>query len=133
MAKLENRDHSSYRRKSPREVKYVLCLIFSKKDFNFIFSWTTPVLNIFQERILTNTERKFMLNAERGDCASVAKIIEQNKGEKLLEFFFFIWEKVRIWNAIEYLNRNVCCADLDIYLDIFKSCCRFVLKNWVYI
>ena len=26
---------------------------------------------------LTNTERRFMLNAERGDCASVAKIIEQ--------------------------------------------------------
>ena len=27
---------------------------------------------------LTNTERRFMLNAERGDCASVAKIIEQH-------------------------------------------------------
>ena len=28
--------------------------------------------------MLSNTERRFMLNAERGDCASVAKIIEQN-------------------------------------------------------
>ena len=37
----------------------------------------------YQERILTNTERRFMLNAERGDCASVAKIIEQSKGERL--------------------------------------------------
>ena len=35
----------------------------------------------YQERILTNTERRFMLNAERGDCASVAKIIEQSKGK----------------------------------------------------
>ena len=41
------------------------------------------VFTIFsQERILTNTERRFMLNAERGDCASVATIIEQSKGEQ---------------------------------------------------
>ena len=47
--RLESRDHSSYRRRCARE-----------------------------DRILTNTERRFMLNAERGDCASVAKIIEQS-------------------------------------------------------
>ena len=46
----DNRDHSSYRRKSPRE-----------------------------ERVLTNTERKFMLNAERGDCASVSQTIESHQ------------------------------------------------------
>ena len=54
----DNRDHSSYRRKSPRD-----------------------------ERTLTNTERKFMLNAERGDCASVAKIIEGHQARDNQETF----------------------------------------------
>ena len=54
----DNRDHSSYRRKSPRD-----------------------------ERMLTNTERKFMLNAERGDCASVAKIIEGHQARDNQETF----------------------------------------------
>ena len=54
----DNRDHSSYRRKSPRD-----------------------------ERMLTNTERKFMLNAERGDCASVAKIIEGHQARDNQENF----------------------------------------------
>ena len=34
------------------------------------------------ERALTNEERRFMLNAERGDCASVAKNIEEYNGGK---------------------------------------------------
>ena len=54
----DNRDHSSYRRKSPRE-----------------------------ERVLTNTERKFMLNAERGDCASVSQTIESHQTGNSQEAF----------------------------------------------
>ena len=37
------------------------------------------------ERGLTNTERRFMLNAERGDCASVVKILEEQHAEELTE------------------------------------------------
>jgi hypothetical protein len=46
--KLDSRDHNSYHRKPQRG-----------------------------EQALTNEERRFMLNAERGDCASVAKNIEE--------------------------------------------------------
>lgn len=37
------------------------------------------------DRGLTNTERRFMLNAERGDCASVVKILEEQQAEELSE------------------------------------------------
>ena len=43
--------------------------IFTPEDIIYII--------FFLVQGLTNTERRFMLNAERGDCASVAKIIEQ--------------------------------------------------------
>ena len=49
----DSRDHNSYRRKPARG-----------------------------ERALTNEERRFMLHAERGDCASVAKNIEEHNGGK---------------------------------------------------
>ena len=45
----DGRDHNSYRRKHARG-----------------------------DKSLTNEERRFMLNAERGDCATVAKMIESN-------------------------------------------------------
>ena len=47
----DSRDHNSYRRKPQRG-----------------------------DRALTNEERRFMLNAERGDCASVAKKNEKYNG-----------------------------------------------------
>ena len=37
------------------------------------------------DRGLTNAERRFMLNAERGDCASVVKILEEQQAEELSE------------------------------------------------
>lgn len=53
LSRQDSRDHNSYRRKPNQG-----------------------------DRALTNQERKFMLNAERGDCASVAKIVELNNGGK---------------------------------------------------
>ena len=67
----------------------------------------------YQERILTNTERRFMLNAERGDCASVAKIIEQSKGERLRDTRYSSeWEikvltQTHIHNSKVVFNRDV--------------------------
>ena len=46
------------------------------KTYN-AFYVQSQVLYAMIRQGLTNTERRFMLNAERGDCASVAKIIEQ--------------------------------------------------------
>ena len=37
------------------------------------------------DRGLTNAERRFMLNAERGDCASVVKILEQHQAGEIPE------------------------------------------------
>ena len=52
----DGRDHNSYRRKHARG-----------------------------DKSLTNEERRFMLNAERGDCATVAKMIESNVDGKLFD------------------------------------------------
>ena len=53
LGRQDSRDHNSYRRKYARG-----------------------------EKSLSNEERRFMLNAERGDCATVAKMIESNVAGK---------------------------------------------------
>ena len=55
---------------------FMNCLCYFTARFSLSIKMFATYV-ICQCQGLTNTERRFMLNAERGDCASVAKIIEQ--------------------------------------------------------
>ena len=53
--------------------------------FLSVFTFDTRRDHGRPERGLTNAERRFMLNAERGDCASVVKILEQQQAGEIPE------------------------------------------------
>ncbi|XP_029707895.2 transient receptor potential protein-like [Aedes albopictus] len=55
------------------------------------------------EVILTKTEKKFLLSAERGDCATVRRIIQENKGDP---------DEFDI-NCVDPLNRSALIAAIE--------------------
>lgn len=64
---------------------------------------SSALLEELQETVLTQTEKRFLLSAERGDCATVRRMIEEFK-DKPLELNI---------NCVDPLNRSALISGIE--------------------